>query len=379
MKHERDILSHRGRTKLIFVSVIITQNEVENYLFLNLFLYFYGNGFVYQSDKEFCYTCLMRNSILFSVFICLLLTACRASVPDKPSIKFIGIGVGSLKTPVEDIQFRDTFDVKDLQLIAVVAFDRIQEGTTVQATWFSPDERRMPLGRTNIVTQSGATMARFSFASKESWQPAPYMLRIDAMQGEGETMQTASGSISFFIGMKQREIDQYRKEFDEWSKADAEHRAEVEAKIETERAIVERAKGVLGSDEGTLVLRRDLTGDGVEDFLIGSTGKKEEEGPMPPSGGGPGVLASGEFDQFLLTDQSGSSLLALKGGRRFHTVMAMDAVILPELKADGPVTVTVLPSGTFSLSWTSKKAPCAVDLRRAAGTWEAGEVVCEGR
>lgn len=318
------------------------------------------------------------RKFVFSSFLCVLLTACGSSASEKPSIKFIGIGTGTLQTPVEELQFRDMFDVNDLALVAVVAFDQVEEGTTVQATWFSPDERRMPLGRTNIVTQSGATIARFSFASKEAWQPAPYMLRIDAMKGEGDKMLTATGSISFFIGMKQREVDQYRKEFDEWSKADAAHRAQVEARIEAERVIVERANAVLGSEDGTLILRRDLTGDGAEDFLVVSMGMKEDD-LMPSSGGGPGVLASGEFDQFLLSDQSGTSLLALKRSRRSRAVTAGDAVILQELTTDGPVTMTVLPSGTFSLSWSTKKDACAVDLRRVGMTWEAGEVMCEGR
>ncbi|MDD5055255.1 MAG: hypothetical protein PHZ00_03220 [Candidatus Peribacteraceae bacterium] len=319
----------------------------------------------------------MRTLIVTSLLV-LLLTGCRSPEQAKPSIQFIGIGAGSLKTPVEEIRFRDMFDVGESELVGVVAFDHIEEGTTVQATWFSPDERRMPLGRTNIVTQSGATVARFSFASREPWQPAPYMLRIDAMKGEGDEMLTASGSTSFFIGMKQRDVDRYRKEFDEWSKADAAHRAEVEAKIEAERVIVERANEVLGSDDGSLILRRDLTGDGAEEFLIASTGEKEEA-PMPSSGGGPGVLASGGFDQFLLTDLSGTSLLAMRSGRRFSSVYADGVSIVPEIQATDPVTVTVLPSGTFSLSWNTKKEACTVDVRRVGVTWEAGEVMCEER
>ena len=133
----------------------------------------------------------------------------------QPAISFIGMGTGTLATDLRTIRFQTTFDVSEQQLLGVVGFSSITDGTAVQATWFSPDERSMPLGRTTIQTESGASVARFSFASKDPWKKAPYLLRIDVETKKG-AIYTASGSIPFYIGMSEEEIGAYRKEFQEW-------------------------------------------------------------------------------------------------------------------------------------------------------------------
>lgn len=153
----------------------------------------------------------------------LLLPACRKKElkEPRPIISFIGVSTGSLATGVQSLSFRDTFNPMHKELVGAVQFDRISDGTPVQATWFSPDERRMPLGRTTLQIASGAKLARFSIATKDAWQAAPYLLRIDTLDRKDNAI-TASGSVHFFIGMTLDEIKAYEKDFLEWQKQEAE-------------------------------------------------------------------------------------------------------------------------------------------------------------
>lgn len=315
----------------------------------------------------------MRTRLLF-IGLCLFLVGCGVSNADKPSIRFIGVSVGTLETEADSLQFADRFETKDQNIIGLVMFEKPMNGATVQATWFSPDDRRMPLGRTSIDMGSGATIARFSFASKEPWQPAPYQLRIDAMLGEGESQQTASGSFTFYIGMKQTEIDRYLNEYEAWKKVDDEKRAAYEARMQQEQKIVDDAKEMLQAEFASIVLQSDFTGDGMVDYIIGTT--KEEE-VMPPGGGGPGVLASASVDQFLLREGSGALLLSLQSERRGRKVYTASGAITEAFSDSGPIQVTVLPSKTFSLSWAEKNQMCSFELRlNAEGQYEATKPVC---
>lgn len=150
-----------------------------------------------------------------------MLVSC-ASTPAKPVITFLGVGSGTLTSQLESVTFTDRFDPKQRGLIAVVGFRDTHDGMPVEATWFSPDDRRMPLGRTTILLASGANIARFSIASTVDWQKAPYMLQVYARSGEGEEAQVASGSLSFFMGLSEKEIEDYRKEYAAWKVEEAE-------------------------------------------------------------------------------------------------------------------------------------------------------------
>ncbi len=152
----------------------------------------------------------------FPLLSALFLAGCSGGPAEPPQINFIGIGTGTLATDVNRIHFTQTFQPTDTQLVAVVSFAYVEKGTTVEATWFSPDERVIPLGRTQIVTASGAHIARFSFASKQPWKAAPFEVRIDAISGTDATMKTASGSLPFFIGMKDADIKTYLDEYAIW-------------------------------------------------------------------------------------------------------------------------------------------------------------------
>jgi len=130
---------------------------------------------------------------------------------------------GSLATDLNALEFRTDFNPEETSLLGVVAFDEIPDGSVVQATWFSPDDRRMPLGRTQIVTESGAKVARFSFARAIPWDPAPYLLQVHAWPKD-HPEATASGSIQFFIGMTEEEKKTYADEFAAWKKTEEEER-----------------------------------------------------------------------------------------------------------------------------------------------------------
>ena len=76
----------------------------------------------------------------------------------------------------------------------------------------------MPLGRTKIVTESGARIARFSFANKLEWEAAPFKLIVRAWPEE-DMAKTTSGSVQFFVGMNEEDIQAYSEEYDAYIKA----------------------------------------------------------------------------------------------------------------------------------------------------------------
>lgn len=162
----------------------------------------------------------LRSALIIGTLF--VLAACGEQPVHQPAISFIGIGTGTLSTDLNAIRFTRSFTVKQTQLVAVVSFDEVDDGSTVQASWFSPDERLPPLGRTSIVTQKGATNARFSIMSNQGpWKPSPYLVRIDITSGHGNRHKTASGSLSFFIGMKDKDIRAYEHDYAQWVKDQA--------------------------------------------------------------------------------------------------------------------------------------------------------------
>jgi len=144
-----------------------------------------------------------------------LLCGCVFTTP-SPEISFIGISEGNLETSPDDFVFKDKFEPDQHEIVGVVGFSTVAEGTRVQATWFSPDDRKMPMGRKTITVASGATIARFSIASTQDWQPSPYMLDIRAMFGEADEVRTASGQVHFFIGMEDEDVTKYWEEWSAW-------------------------------------------------------------------------------------------------------------------------------------------------------------------
>lgn len=275
----------------------------------------------------------------------LLLCACTPKVAG-PKLSFIGIATGTLVTDLNALAFNSAFGTDDRNLVAVVGFEDVQEGTTVQATWFSPDDRQMPLGRTSIITQSGARIARFSFVSKDPWAAAPYMLQIHAFIGGGKSMRSATGSVSFFIGMNDLQIAEYRREFESWKAVEASQRTKWEREQAAFQQLLARIREELTFEYSTVLLRTDLTGDGSEDYVISDNA---EEGTQI---GGAGVLVSSDVGRFAVVSNSGSVLFAVRDHGKKRIAESLGMTLTDTLPiGDKTMQLSVLPSFALSLYW----------------------------
>ncbi len=162
---------------------------------------------------------MRRLCIFLSAVSLLCLTACDRTPVEPPSIDFIGIATGSLTTDLNALKFRNSFKKEETQLVGIVGFSHIDAGSTAQATWYSPDERTPPIGRSSAITQPGARTARFSFASGDGpWTSNSYKLRVDITTGHGIRKQTATGSLFFYIDKSDSEIRAYQEEYRAWLK-----------------------------------------------------------------------------------------------------------------------------------------------------------------
>lgn len=305
----------------------------------------------------------MRTYRFAVPLIALLLTGCAGA--GKPVISFIGIGTGTLATDLNTVQFGQTFKTTDTSLVAAIAFDYIADGTRVQATWFSPDDRSMPLGRTEITTESGAQVARFSFGSREEWKPAPYMLIIDAQSGQGETMKRATGSLSFFIGMEDDDIRAYLEDFQKYKQEESAQIAEYQAEADAKSKLIERVSNELGFKHGSLVYEGNLLGDEGIEYVIDD---KEEPQPFM---GSPGVQYTGTVSNAAVINASGATIFAITDGE----ARSGDQTLFDELPS-GDVQMTILPSSTISLSWQDGEKTCSVDLTWSNGNYQSGDAVC---
>ncbi len=315
---------------------------------------------------------------IFVVATTLFLAACNTKVV-QPQINFIGVGSGTLLSDVNAIQYTQIFDPSSRSLIAVVSFAEIIDGSTVQATWFSPDDRSMPLGRTTIETRSGAKLARFSFVSKENWQPAPYQLRIDVQSGtEPKTMKTTSGSLVFFIGMQETEIRKYMTDLAAWKRDDERKRTILTDQQKKEQDVVDSAQKLLGAAGAMIALRADFIGSNKDQyFIVGRTAESMDAPPM--ENGAAGVLYSGTPQGFALMDQSGSLILAMgetvKKNRIIRDGKKTLSSVLPK---SGDIQVVVLPSHTIAMTWQKKESQtCTVEIHvEKTGKFVVGEEKC---
>lgn len=307
-----------------------------------------------------------------ALFLCplLLLVACGGGTGSN--ISFIGVSTGTLASNLQDLNFAGTFPVDEHDLLGVVSFEKPMDGSTIHATWFSPDERRMPLGRSPVVLSSGATVARFSLQSKEDWEPSPFQLRIDVFEPGENGKLTASGSVAFFVGMDDEEISAYMDDFTAWQTADAEERAQWEARKQQDDAAIAAASTILRTEALALSTRFDIQGDGIDEYLI--VGKKDEMSPTN-TGGGPGIVASTETTVFALMDGSGGSLLSLRPSGRGPVVYTNNEPLYQAIPR-GDVTLTLLPTGTISIGWDTDDARCTLEARFSDGAYAADEPVC---
>lgn len=299
-----------------------------------------------------------------------------SSAPKKPMIRFIGVATGSLISPVDSLSFSTRFKATDHDLVGVVAFSDVQNGTNVQATWFSPDDRRMPLGRTEIVTKSGATVARFSLSSKKNWDSAPFVFHILASRGEGEKQVTASGSTQFFIGMTDRDVKEYHDSYTEWEKRDTEKRRATAEADALDHVVQEKAQAILQSPIAVLALRRDLDADGTKDVLFLDTRDQPEYAP----GQEQGFLLNATVRQFIALTASGKTVMSVrqtKSGYSFENAKGTQTRFAQARVQS--LHVTYLASGTMSLSWIEGEKACALEARfqSAEHLWQTGKPLCE--
>lgn len=310
----------------------------------------------------------------FTLLLPLLLAACAA--PSTPAIGFIGIAKGDLRSDVSTLAFADRFSASDHSLVGVVALKEPVSAGRAVATWFSPDDRTMPLGRTTVELGSGATVARFSFANKENWKPAPYMLdvrlEVPARKSRPESpvyRETSSGSMHFFIGLTDRQVQTYVDDYIEWQRREEEQRRFAAAGTAREQNILAAAKLFLRAPSAVLALRQDLTGDDRDEFVVADTGGLP---PLtPPS---PPLLLSNPVQGFAILDGSGTALISLgpqKGGRVLSLLGTAVTTIPP-----GPVHLTLLPSSTVSLAWNAANSTCTLEFSPSGHTWTAGEERC---
>ncbi len=300
-----------------------------------------------------------RTFILLSL-VCtsLSLSACKGTpVAWKPEIVFLGIATGSLATPVDRLHFRNYFAANDRELVAVVAFKEPMDGMKVQATWFQPDDRNAPLGRSIVTTQSGAAVARFSFASREDWQSTPFMLWIDAEATRGKTVRTATGSLHFFMNVSPTKAEAYRREYLMYKSMEAKQIEKYQEQYAKEQQMIERLKTTLQDENLQMAGQTDLNDDGLPEYIIIST-----EQPSPPSSM-PGLIASASTKAFALTNQSGALFLAFhkEGPRNFLT--SNSGAIAAQLPPPGTdITFHLLASKTIVMAWESKMKRCISEL-----------------
>ncbi len=302
------------------------------------------------------------------VITCLFLTACSTTEQAPPVIRFIGIATGTLVTDVRTLSFRDTFEVNDHDIIGVVGFDEAQDGTTVQATWFSPDDRKMPMGRTSIVMQSGATIARFQLKNTVDWEAAPYMLDVRAWKDgkKDEAPRTASGQLHFFIGLKTEEIQAYAKEFTEWQNREKERAAVASQKEQAAQKIVDAGRAFLSAPEAISSLSPDPRTSGhFLTFVLDTAGEE----PFAPGLTG---IKDQSVRQFAVLDASGSVLLSMM----VNGLEKMLSISPEKIDTSTKTALSVLPSGTVSVSWQGVEKFCSIEFVWSKNAYTRGAGNC---
>ncbi|MBU0766183.1 hypothetical protein KKF55_00120 [Patescibacteria group bacterium] len=303
----------------------------------------------------------------------LLVSGC-VSVSEKPVIDFIGISTGTLTTELNDLNFRDQFEIYEHELVSAISFNTVPEGTQIQATWFSPDDRRMPLGRKTITTQSGAKIARFSLASKEDWAVAPFMLDIRANYGEGDTALTASGQIHFFIGLNDEQIESYKNEYTAWKENEAEKQRFAKIKQDKEQEVLSQIRISLNAPKAGIASRLNMIGDQQDELVI--VDPMSEEPSMGSTA--TGAIFEAKVDQMAIVDMSGSTIFSLNNELGERTVHRIQGDLVSSIQSKGQVQVIVFED-SVELIWEEKKETCTQRFV-IEDDWVSGEdKECESR
>ncbi len=290
--------------------------------------------------------------------IALTLSGC-GKVVSPGEIGLLGVASGTVEDSVEELAFGNQFAVSDRNLIAVVGFKEALDNGTVQATWFSPDDRRMPLGRKNIELGSGANIARFTLQSTEDWKPSPFKLIIRLYQdlGTGEQTVTASGSVQFFVGMEEDDIRTYLEELAEYDRRKADERTVREKATEQDEYLMSEAKILFDSKDAIIATRFDFDGDESADLIIADRAGLEEMNLFPTAP----ILFQEPVQQFTIVSHSGDELLSLvqDGRSKVLSTRGKELLKLPS----STIGVLLLSSGTLSLTWEEDdRKSCSAEL-----------------
>ena len=294
----------------------------------------------------------MKRFILIALLV-LPISACRSINDNGPDISFIGISSGTLATPLDELEFKDRFSTDELNLVAVVAFRDPVDETNVQATWFSPDDRRMPLGRKTIKMESGATIARFSFASREEWQNVPFMLDIRANLGEGENRRTASGQLNFFVGMDDKQVASYWDDFNAYRDNEREKRAMYARKKQAEEKVMAQARLRLNASVAGIAHRYDVNGDGAEEIIIIDPPRSE-----PFMGAAEtGAVFSADVKKFSITNLSGATVLETREEGKGIVMYGIQGPLATGLPEGADIHLVLYPL-FVSIEWSENEKRC---------------------
>lgn len=293
--------------------------------------------------------------------------------PEQAEITFLGIASGTLKTPLNDLAFKDRFEVDENKLVAVVAFGESVDETDVQATWFSPDDRRMPLGRKSITMESGATIARFSFATNDEWQNSPFMLDIRTKTGEGEEAKTSSGQLHFFVGLDEKQIVAYNDEYSAYKEHEAQKRRMYAQKQEKEEKAKTIAMARLGGSVADIGHRFDVNGDGEEELIIIDPPSDEPFMGATETG----AVFSADVKKFAITNLSGSTVLETieEGGEII--MHGIQGPLATSFKAGSEIHLVLYPE-SVTIKWEENDSVCKQMFMFGEGWIDEGAgVVCE--
>ena len=313
----------------------------------------------------------MKRLILISL-AGLLVTACGPK-PEQAEISFLGIASGTLKTPLNELAFKDRFNTDETNLVAVVAFGESVDETDVQATWFSPDDRKMPLGRKSITMESGATIARFSFATRDEWQKSPFMLDIRTKTGEGEEAKSSSGQLHFFVGLDDKQIVAYNDEYSAYKDHEAEKKKMYAMKKEKEESARDKVRLRLNASVADIGHRYDVNGDGEEELIIIDPPTDEPFMGATETG----AVFSADVDKFSITNLSGSTVLETREEKVSSVLYGIQGPLETSVPK-GEETHLVLFEDSVTISWEEDKTNCTQIFTFDENWVNEGEgVVCE--
>ena len=141
-----------------------------------------------------------------------LLTACTATQLPSPPLRIdrIEMSVEPVKDGKTLPTFRDHFEEGHKVLYTYVWFENVRSMTgsfPVRAMWFYPNDLRPPIAVSKITMTPPDSIAQFSFHDAKGIPKGPYQILFSA----GPKF-TATGSMRFFVGMKQEEVQEFMQE-----------------------------------------------------------------------------------------------------------------------------------------------------------------------